>query len=140
MQLPILLDRDKRVPLQRQLYDSIRRMVLTRGLRPGDRLPASRGLAKALDVSRVTVTLAYEQLTAEGYLQTRRGAGTFVSTQIPDALEEAHGRSLPRMAQARVRVSNYADRLQEESAVGHLLPGAIDLSCFAPDFDRFPMA
>jgi len=140
MQLPILLDREKRVPLQRQLYDSIRRMVLTRGLRPGDRLPASRGLAKALDVSRVTVTLAYEQLTAEGYLQTRRGAGTFVSTQIPDALGEAHGRSVPRVAQARVRVSKYADRLQEEPAVGHVPSGAIDLSCFAPDFDRFPMA
>jgi GntR family transcriptional regulator / MocR family aminotransferase len=140
MQLPILLDRETRVPLQRQLYDSIRRMVLTRGLRPGDRLPASRGLAKALDVSRVTVTLAYEQLTAEGYLQARRGAGTFVSTQIPDALGEAHGRSVPRVAQARVRVSKYADRLQEEPAVGEVPPAAIDLSCFAPDFDRFPMA
>jgi DNA-binding transcriptional MocR family regulator len=140
MQVPILLDREKRVPLQRQLYDSIRRMVLTRGLQPGDRLPASRGLAKALDVSRVTVSLAYDQLTAEGYLQARRGSGTFVSTQIPEALGEAHGRSLPRVAQARVRVSKYADRLQEEPAVGRVPPGAIDLSCFAPDFDRFPMA
>jgi GntR family transcriptional regulator/MocR family aminotransferase len=140
VQLPILLDRKHRVPLQRQLYDAIRRMVLTRALRPGDRLPASRGLATALDVSRVTVSLAYDQLTAEGYLHARRGSGTFVSTQIPDALGEARGRSLPRVAQPRVRVSTYADRLQDEPRVDHVSSGAIDLSRFAPDFDRFPLA
>ena len=89
MQLPIFLDRGNRVPLQRQMYDAIRQMVLTGGLRPGDRLPASRELAEMLDVSRVTVSLTYDQLTAEGYLHARRGSGTFVSSQIPDALGEA---------------------------------------------------
>ena len=141
MPLPISIDRRSAVPLQRQLYDAIRRMVLTGGLRPGDRLPASRGLAETLGVSRVTVSLAYDQLIAEGYLHARHGSGTYVSTQVPDALGEARDRSLPRTApQPRVRVSKYADRLLEERSRGQLPAGAIDLSYFAPDFDRFPMA
>lgn len=141
MQLPILLDRGSRVPLQRQMYDAIRQMVLTGGLRPGDRLPASRELAEMLAVSRVTVTLTYDQLTAEGYLHARRGSGTFVSSQIPDALGETRHRSLPRsVPQARVRLSKYADRLLEEPSRGQVPAGAIDLSCFAPDYERFPMA
>src|ERR1044072_4901914 len=95
MQLPIFLDRGSRVPLQRQMYDAIRHMVLTGRLRPGDRLPASRELAEMLDVSRVTVSLTYDQLTAEGYLHARRGSGTFVSSQIPDVLGETRHPGLP---------------------------------------------
>ena len=141
MQPPIVLDRGSRVPLQRQMYDAIRQMVLRGGLRPGDRLPASRELAEMLDVSRVTVSLTYDQLTAEGYLHARRGSGTFVSSQIPDALGETRHRTLPRtVAQARIRLSKYADRLLEEPARRQVPAGAIDLSCFAPDHERFPMA
>jgi GntR family transcriptional regulator/MocR family aminotransferase len=123
------------------MYDAIRQMVLTGGLRPGDRLPASRELAEMLDVSRVTVSLTYDQLTAEGYLHARRGSGTFVSSQIPDALGETRHRSLPRtVSQVHVRLSKYADRLLEEPARPQPPAGAIDLSCFAPDYERFPMA
>jgi len=141
MQPPIVLDRGSRVTLQRQMHDAIRQMVLRGGLRPGDRLPASRELAEMLDVSRVTVSLTYDQLTAEGYLHARRGSGTFVSSQIPDALGETRHRTLPRtVAQARIRLSKYADRLLEEPARRQVPAGAIDLSCFAPDYERFPMA
>ena len=62
MQLPMFLDRGSGVPLQRQLYDAIRQMVLTGGLRPGHRLPATRELVERLDVSRVAVSLTYDQL------------------------------------------------------------------------------
>src|SRR5689334_10241072 len=111
MPLPIVLNRGNRVPLQRQIYDAIRHMVLTGRLRPGDRLPASRELAEMLAVSRVTVSLTYDQLTAEGYLLARRSSGTFVSSQIPDALAETRHLRLPRTAsQPRVRLSKYARR------------------------------
>jgi GntR family transcriptional regulator/MocR family aminotransferase len=97
MQLPIVLDRGNRVPLQRQMYDAIRQMVLTGGLRPGDRLPASRELAEMLDVSRVTVSLTYDQLTAEGYLHARRGSGTFVSSLNAERLAQFGHRRRPRL-------------------------------------------
>jgi GntR family transcriptional regulator / MocR family aminotransferase len=72
--------------LQQQIYSGIRRAVLSGVIMPGMRLPSSRVLADDLDVSRTTTVLALEQLLAEGYLTTRRGAGTFVATDLPDDL------------------------------------------------------
>lgn len=73
------------LPLYRQIYESLRNAILNGRLRPGARLPASRVLARDLAVSRTTASLAYEQLLAEGYLQARRGAGTFVTADLPDS-------------------------------------------------------
>ncbi|RMI41092.1 PLP-dependent aminotransferase family protein [Actinomadura harenae] len=60
--------------IHRQLLDAI----LDGRLRPGERLPPTRELARRLDVSRNTVSVAYERLTAEGLLVARVGSGTFV--------------------------------------------------------------
>lgn len=66
--------------LFRQIYSSIRERILSGHLGAGVRLPASRHLANDLGVGRTTIVLAYEQLLAEGFLQGRGSAGTFVST------------------------------------------------------------
>lgn len=68
-----------RKDLSGEIYRQIRRAVLDRRLRPGDVLPPGRELARALAVSRATVTVAYERLAAEGFVTSRQGAGTFVS-------------------------------------------------------------
>ncbi len=81
-------------PLYRQLYDAVRRAVLEGRLPPGTRLPPSRTLAAELGCSRNTVMTAYEQLHAEGYLEGRVGAGSFVSQVLPEALLNA--RPLPK--------------------------------------------
>ncbi|MFG3346421.1 PLP-dependent aminotransferase family protein [Streptomyces sp. NPDC048018] len=62
----------------RSLQEALREAVRTGRLAPGTRLPSSRALAADLGVSRGLVTEAYEQLTAEGYLRSDRGAGTWV--------------------------------------------------------------
>ena len=64
-------------PLFRQLYRALRTGILDGTVAPGTRLPATRALALELGVSRTTVLLAYEQLAAEGYLDGRRGSGSF---------------------------------------------------------------
>lgn len=87
--LAIHLDRRGRVPLQRQLYDAVRSAILDGRLAPDDRLPATRALAADLAVSRNTVTGAFEQLLAEGYLEARVGAGTFVAASLPEDLLRA---------------------------------------------------
>ncbi|HZA05117.1 MAG TPA: PLP-dependent aminotransferase family protein [Propionibacteriaceae bacterium] len=63
-----------------QLYRQLRDAVLDGRLRDGERLPATRELARDLAVSRNTVAGAYDRLTAEGFLAARVGAGTFVRT------------------------------------------------------------
>ena len=81
MELLLTLDRDgaARLPLHVQLEEQLREGVRSGQLLPGTRLPATRELARQLAVSRGVVVEAYAQLTAEGYLTTRRGAGTVVA-------------------------------------------------------------
>ena len=83
---PIALDPESKSPLYRQLYDWFRGAILNGQLRPGQRLPSTRGLAAELKVSRIPVLGAFEQLHAEGYLQTVLGSGTVVTRSIPDDL------------------------------------------------------
>ncbi|WP_326569694.1 PLP-dependent aminotransferase family protein [Amycolatopsis rhabdoformis] len=61
-----------------EIYRQIREAVLDGRLRDGDALPPTRELAQRLTVSRTTVSAAYERLAAEGFLNARAGAGTFV--------------------------------------------------------------
>jgi GntR family transcriptional regulator/MocR family aminotransferase len=68
--------------LGREIYRQLRRAIVEGRLRPGDRLPASRELARGLGVSRTTATVAYDRLTGEGFVTSRVGSGTFVSEQV----------------------------------------------------------
>ena len=70
-----------------RIYHAVREAVLDGRLAPGDRVPAGRELARQLGVARGTVTAAYDRLVAEGFLEARPGAGTFV-TSVPLAADE----------------------------------------------------
>lgn len=65
-----------------QIYRQVRAAVLDGRLRPGEPLPPSRELARRLEVSRNTVTGAYDRLVAEGFAVSRVGAGTFVRAGV----------------------------------------------------------
>src|SRR5215469_3657463 len=80
----INLERASSQPLYRQLYDAIRQAILQGTLRKGLRLPSTRSIANELHVSRNIVIIAFEQLLAEGYIESRTGAGTFVTKTLPD--------------------------------------------------------
>lgn len=70
-------------PLYRQIYLRIKDAIAQGSLAAGSRLPSVRGLASDLGVARATVESAYAQLIAEGFLQSRGQAGTYVSPQLP---------------------------------------------------------
>jgi GntR family transcriptional regulator/MocR family aminotransferase len=72
------LSRESDLPMQRQIYEIVRRGVLDHALVAGQRLPSSRALAEELGISRITISLAYDRLIAESYLTAREGSGTFV--------------------------------------------------------------
>ena len=84
--LCLRIDAREEATLQAQIYDGVRRAILDGVLTPGSRVPSSRALAADLGVSRTTSLLAYEQLAAEGYLESRRGSGTYVARELPDDL------------------------------------------------------
>jgi GntR family transcriptional regulator / MocR family aminotransferase len=83
--LPIIVvDRSAASPLHKQIYDGYRMSILRGNLRPGQQVLSSRELATELQVSRFPVLNAYAQLLAEGYFESRVGAGTFVSASLPE--------------------------------------------------------
>lgn len=144
--LPLLiaLDPQSSEPLFRQLYRSLRDAILDGRLAPGLRLPSTRTLAADLDVSRNTVVAAFEQLHAEGYLDSRVGHGTRVAQSLPEyfrrasrpaAAPAAHVDSItaqPSERAARIEAATAAKSLVSE----HAPPFAPGL----PALDRFPLA
>ncbi|KPI47861.1 GntR family transcriptional regulator [Clostridioides difficile] len=78
----ITINRNSNISLSRQIYCKIKDMILDGTLKFEQKLPSSRTLSKELSVSRNTVLDAYNQLMAEGYLDTKNGYGTFVSKGI----------------------------------------------------------
>jgi len=83
--LPVIsVDRAAPEPLHRQVYAGFRDAILRGDLEAGQQVPSSRTLATELEISRFPVLDAYAQLLAEGYFESRVGAGTFVSTALPN--------------------------------------------------------
>ena len=70
---------------QHAVFERLRQAILTGTLPAGARLPPTRAMAAELGVARQTVVLAYERLSAEGYVRARTGSGTYVAADLPDA-------------------------------------------------------
>jgi GntR family transcriptional regulator / MocR family aminotransferase len=83
--LPMLLvlDRGGAVPMHRQVYLALRRAILEARLPAGRRVPSTRALAQDLGVSRTTILGAYDQLAAEGFLESHAGGGSRVTDVVP---------------------------------------------------------
>ncbi|SFO19128.1 GntR family transcriptional regulator / MocR family aminotransferase [Pseudonocardia ammonioxydans] len=86
--LPIMIDRAAGASLAVQVADGLRAAAAGGALRPGDRLPSTRALATALGLSRTVTSAAYDQLLAEGWVEGRVGAGTYV-TAVPRGVSPA---------------------------------------------------
>jgi len=94
----IAVDRKAGSPLHQQIYEGYRARILEGDLRAGQVVPSTREFATELRVSRIPVLNAYAQLLAEGYFESRVGAGTFVSSSLPDRLIACEGGGAPRAA------------------------------------------
>lgn len=84
MELDLKFNKESGQTLQSQAFEQIRNLIIKGFLRPGMILPPTRLLAQQFDVSRNTIALAYERLSAEGYIESRGRAGTFVCRSLPD--------------------------------------------------------
>ena len=114
--------------IYRQLHDA----VIDGRLRAGEKLPPTRELARRLAVSRNTVALAYERLTAEGFLVGRVGAGTFVCAEPPSAATPVTGRGAAPPAPVWRALAAPPPRAG--------VPPPHDFGVGVPDTGRFPMA
>ncbi|MDX1743836.1 MAG: PLP-dependent aminotransferase family protein [Ruegeria sp.] len=114
------LDRQSGTPLTRQLENKIRKAVLDGTLPQSSRMPSTRQLVEDLGVSRLTIKNAFEQLTTEGFLVTKRGSGTYVAQlSVGD-----HPVKTPRLHRKRPPkpnpVSPHVQRIQSSLATTRL--------------------
>lgn len=100
-----LLDRQSNIPLSVQLAASLRRAISDGRVAAGARLPSTRALSNEIGVSRSTVVTVFEQLVAEGFIQSRIGSGFYV----PD--REKPFENTPRYTGAR-EISKHAKVVQ----------------------------
>jgi GntR family transcriptional regulator/MocR family aminotransferase len=109
-----LPSREAGQPAHRWLYAALRARILAGRLRPGARLPATRDLARQYGLSRGTAVHAFEQLKAEGYVESTVGSGTNVCKVLPDDLLQASHAARGRPVAHRKRpraLSDFAARV-----------------------------
>jgi GntR family transcriptional regulator/MocR family aminotransferase len=129
-------------PLHSQLYNELRTAILGGRLPAGCRLPASRELAQATRLSRNTVLSAYDQLLAEGYIQSRAGSGTYVASSLPDeVLSGPVVEPLPEAERGARALSRRGERLRESPFRRWPPPrsGEMRFRAGLPALDEFPL-
>ena len=137
---PIIpIDRDSNVALHKQIYDGYRGAILRGDLRPGQQITSSRTFAAELHVSRFPVLNAYAQLLAEGYFESRVGAGTFVSAALPEQLMSvARSATVPAQTISGPRPIGRRSQLVPAFIPSLALRGWGAFGVHQPAFDQFP--
>ena len=127
------------LPLHRQLYEALRRALLDGQLAPGERLPSSRDLAQDLHLSRNTVVAAINQLSVEGYLESRVGSGTYVNDSVPRI---APGAAPPRPGRPGALAAAGGLSQRGQALAGRFIASELEVQPFTPgiaDFSAFPL-
>lgn len=133
----ILPPRPDGVPCFHWLRNALRAEILNGRILPGSKLPASRELARQYQLSRGTILAALDELQAEGYLEGRRGSGTYVSQILPEHLlpsqqvaeNELNGtvQAGPHLSAYALRVRPYALQVRPENSAFRTNLPALDL-------------
>ncbi|SAL23094.1 transcriptional regulator [Caballeronia peredens] len=127
------IDRSAAEPMYRQVLEGMQQAILTGQLAPGTKLPSSRTLAIDLGIARNTVLHVYEQLTAEGYVTSTTGSGTYVADTAPR--EGSVTKAQAEEAKKPCTISRRGERLIAQAGVspkqwGAFMPGVPDVAEF----------
>jgi len=141
--MSLSLDRTDFRPLQRyeQIAERLAADIRSGLLAPGERLPSERELARALEVSRASVREALAALQLRGVVETRAGAGTFVTADPPLSDAPQHDASPSAVLEARAQLEPAiarlaAQRAQPDAAAENLLQAMEAVSDPAAPTDR----
>jgi GntR family transcriptional regulator/MocR family aminotransferase len=124
-------------PLYRRIYDALRMRILRGELEAGAALPGTRTLARDLGVSRIVVLAAFEQLAAEGYIESTVGSGSRVAVQMAAVVAPSRRRAAVANGAGVSAYARRARKLSPQDAPGQERRGrgAIDFryATTAPD-------
>ncbi len=130
------IDPSRDVPIYMQIIQALIRDIERGRLTSGTYLPSSRELAKVLGVNRKTVVLAYEDLIAQGWLDSAGTRGTMVATSLPDPVNRHQGEAEATMSNA---VIDYRFASPPERPIAVPQGPGLKIDEGAPDGRLFPV-
>jgi GntR family transcriptional regulator / MocR family aminotransferase len=104
-----VLDRENGIPMYIQLADYIKQEILSGRIKPKEKLPSKRNLSNYLGLSLNTIQSAYEQLCAEGYVESKPRKGLFVTTLDNDLIINQKGLEKLESKTKKVQVNTKID-------------------------------
>lgn len=130
------IDPSRDVPIYMQIIQALIRDIERGRLTSGTYLPSSRELAKVLGVNRKTVVLAYEDLIAQGWLDSAGTRGTMVAASLPDPVNRHQGEAEATMSSA---VIDYRFASPPERPIAVPQGPGLKVDEGAPDGRLFPV-
>ena len=101
-------------PIYDQIYSQIKAQIIAGQLRPGEALPSIRSLAKDLKISVITTKRAYDELEAQGLIDTVAGKGCFVAEKNLDLIREQRLKELEDHLSAAAELARVCGVTPEE--------------------------
>lgn len=111
--MKIILNNNSAVPLYEQIKNAIKDNILKDKVHSGEKLPSVRNLSKEISVSILTVKKAYDELEEEGFIESRQGLGTFVSTDDGNLKREEKQKILEEHLLKAIEISKEIDLSKE---------------------------
>lgn len=111
--ISIVLANSSQKPLYKQVSEQIKRGILDGKIEPGESLPSIRTLASELGISVITTKRAYDELEAEGLIETFPGKGCFAAGNN-ELLRERRLRMLEGLLEEVLSQADYLDLSTEE--------------------------
>ena len=112
--MEIVISNSSGKPIYEQITDQVKSQIMSGQLKAGDALPSMRALAQSLRISLITTKRAYNDLEAEGFIETVAGKGSFVAAQDPQLLREANLRLAEDGIRRAVEVARRSSITKEE--------------------------
>ncbi|MEE1071625.1 MAG: GntR family transcriptional regulator [Cellulosilyticum sp.] len=112
--MDIFITADSAIPLYEQITSQIKEQVLQGSIAQGSLLPSIRMMAKELKVSIITVKRAYEELEAEGFVETVPGKGTYISLANKERLRELQMSQIEEQLEQTIKAAKSIQMSLEE--------------------------
>lgn len=136
--LSLTLQANDGAPLFQQIAQALIREIRRGRLKRGDRLPGTRTLAESLLVNRNTVLAAYAELSSEGWIESSRASGTYVSSALPEVRARDFAGRAARRKEVPTRAGFDVEPAPAAADLAAATPKAMQLSSGSPDVRLAP--
>lgn len=110
----IIISNSNNNPIYIQLKEQIKNSIITNELKPGDKLPSIRSLAKDLNISVITTKNAYDELEKDGYVETIPSKGIYVSNKNIELIREEQLQNIEKLLNTSIEIAKISNISKQE--------------------------